>query len=189
MFHVNLCRTDREMGNSSKTAQNSKFLIHAFSSAISCNYLIKKNSGKHWWNISSFSVKILVKNFLHFSHFFHWKSMWKIQNFFSAFYSQGEKFEMKSKSTEKVLKFSHTFSVKKSVQMKEVFHQYFHWKTWNAQPVYTEVEMEVRNFIPPFTANGSTEGASKKITVLGIFWFLQPIHPYLNKFCMDWDEI
>lgn len=36
IFHVNLCRTDREMSNSLKTAQNSKFSIRAFSSAISC---------------------------------------------------------------------------------------------------------------------------------------------------------
>ena len=37
IFHVNPCRTDREMGNSSKIAQNSKNLIPAFGSAIGCN--------------------------------------------------------------------------------------------------------------------------------------------------------
>ena len=42
IFHVNPCRTDREMGNSSKTAQNSKILIRAFSSAIGCNHFHKK---------------------------------------------------------------------------------------------------------------------------------------------------
>jgi hypothetical protein len=39
------------------------------------------------------------------------------------------------------------------------------------------------------TANCSTEGTDWKIAILGIFWFSQPICPYLDGFCMDSAEI
>jgi hypothetical protein len=42
--------------------------------------------------------------------------------------------------------------------------------------------------IENLTANCSTEGANRKITVLGRFRSSRPICPYLHEFCMDRDE-
>ena len=40
---------------------------------------------RHWLNISSFSVKKLVKNVLNFTAIFQWKTKWKTWNLFMNF--------------------------------------------------------------------------------------------------------
>jgi hypothetical protein len=76
-----------------------------------------------------------MKNFLHFSHFFHLKCIWKIYSFFRTFMTLLKNFWIFHKITENVINLSDTFSVKNVWKIKEVFHWYFDWKTWIFQPV------------------------------------------------------
>ena len=70
-------------------------------------------------NISSFLLKILVKNVLNFTTIFCQKSRWKTWNSFVTFLNLVKNFW---KSAEKVLKF------KKIMKKFQVFHLVFHWK-------------------------------------------------------------
>jgi hypothetical protein len=50
MFHLNLCKIHQDIGKSiarSETAQNSDFLIHAFGSAIGCDYSVGAGCGQN----------------------------------------------------------------------------------------------------------------------------------------------
>jgi len=76
-------------------------------------------TGSHWLNISSFALKILVKNVLNFTAIFRQKSRWKTWNIFVNFLNLVKNFW---KSAEKVLKF------KKVMKKFQVFHLVFHWK-------------------------------------------------------------
>ena len=70
-----------------------------------------------------FTLKKYMKNF-------------KLVHYFWVFISNFS--PLSKKNSEKVWNFSHTFSVTKEWKIKEVFHQYFCWKTWNVQPVHSE---------------------------------------------------
>jgi hypothetical protein len=93
-------------------------------------YISRTFHATHWLKNSSFSVKVSVKNFLYFSHIFHWKYVWKIYNFFSNFVKNSKVFQQSQDSSEKVINFLDTFQMKKVWKMKEVFHWKTQWKFW-----------------------------------------------------------
>ena len=89
----------------------------------------------HWLNISSFWVKKLVKNVLNFTEAFLQKCRWKTWIIFKGFWTSGEKLKIRWKTAEKLLNFSPAFYAKNFYKIQNIFHQFFHSKIWNVQPV------------------------------------------------------
>jgi hypothetical protein len=86
-------------------------------------------SYEHWLNISSFSVKKLVKNGHYFSHFFFTEKANEKLKTFPALFGLFQNFHLKNeKVVKRFKKFSLMFSVKKSVKNNGHFSPIFSLK-------------------------------------------------------------